>query len=181
MENLQLNEIIRNLHVLDFICAEEETYLSIAIFGGASLIMHLGDENFRSTMDIDYKIDSVSSQDKLDKIKRDMPGAFEELGMFPQFPDHQMYKENGKEYHTWDGNVFTNLKIFLPSIEMIALSKLMSDRGKDLEDLMKTPIMNNCDLGKLKEYVIECKTYLINTRQFNFHEWDDILLARGLK
>jgi hypothetical protein len=179
---MQLNErsIVKELVVLDLICQKEEAYLCIAIFGGASLLLHLGDESFRGTRDIDYRIERFTSKEKLEKIKKEMPGVFEELGGFPEFPDREMYLQEGKEYHEWKGVPFRNLRIFLPSIEMVALSKLMSNREKDLIDLKETPILNMCDLGKLKEYIDECKTYLSNTREYNYLEWDDLLKARGL-
>lgn len=179
MEKLNEQSIIRELLVLDLICQEEDTFLNIALFGGASLILLLGDKSFRGTIDIDFRIESVSSEEKLKKIIETMPGVFEELGHFPEFPDQEMYLENGT-YYELDSVQFSHLKIFLPAIEMIALSKLMSNRGKDLADLMETPNLNQCNLVKLKENVDYCKTYLFNTREFNFLEWDNILAARGL-
>lgn len=79
-----------------------------------------------------------------------------------------------------DGIPFESLVIFLPNIEMLALSKLVSKRGKSLEDLKTKPIVEKCDLIKLKAWVKEAESYYFNTLEFNFHEWDDILNARGL-
>jgi hypothetical protein len=180
LENLLLNDVIRELIVLDLICQDEKINLDIAIFGGSSLLLHLGDDLFRSTRDIDYTIDAFSSEEKLKKIMDMMPGYFHNLGGHPEFPDKELYKDNGIEYQEWEGIQFKNLKFFLPSIEMIALSKLMSKREKDLEDLKNTPIINECDLIKLKEFIDDCETYLFNTVEYNFHEWDDILMIRGL-
>lgn len=181
MDKLNEQAILRELLALDLICIEEDVKLSIALFGGASLILHLGDNQFRGTRDIDYRTEYVSSREKFIKIQDLMPGVFEELGGFPEFPDQELYQKNGKEYYEWDGVQFSKIKIFLPSIEMIALSKLMSNREKDLEDLTDTPILNMCDLIKLKELIDDCATYLANTREYNFLEWSEILIARGLK
>ena len=180
MSNLELKDIIREMIVLDLICQEEEAQLKIAIFGGAALLMHLGDDVFRATQDIDFRVEEVSSKEKLKRIMDLKPGVFHPLGMFPEFPDQELYQENGKEYFELEGIVFENLRIFLPSIEMLALSKLMSNREKDLEDLKTKPIMDKCDLAMLQELVEEAKTYKYQTSEYNFHEWDGILKARKL-
>lgn len=54
MGDLSLKEVVRELIVLDLICQEEETHLKIAVFGGAALLIHLGDEMLRTTQDIDF-------------------------------------------------------------------------------------------------------------------------------
>lgn len=42
--------------------------------------------------------------------------------MFPEFPDQELYQENGEVVYELEGVAFENLRIFLPSIEMLALS-----------------------------------------------------------
>lgn len=180
MEELSLKEVVRELIVLDLICQEEKTHLKIAVFGGAALLMHLGEEMLRTTQDIDFRVEEVSSDTKLKVIMNSKPGVFHPLGMFPEFPDQELYQENGEVLYELEGVAFENLRIFLPSIEMLALSKLMSNREKDLDDLKNQPIMEKCDLNKLIEYIEEAKSYKYHTSEYNFHDWDDILAARRL-
>lgn len=172
--------VIMELIVLDMLCTEEKVKMNIAIFGGAALILHLSDDVFRKTRDIDFRLEGISSQEKLSQIMKMMPNVFHELGSFPEFPDQELYLQNGNTYYAWKGVNFENLELFLPSIEMISLSKLMSTRGKDLEDLQNTPILDKCDLLELRAYVDEGKLWVLNDREYNYLEWDDLLLIRGL-
>ncbi|MDQ0428566.1 hypothetical protein QOZ98_001392 [Planomicrobium stackebrandtii] len=179
MKEMSLEDVIRELVVLDLICQEENTNLEIALFGGAAILIHLGDTDFRATRDIDFRVENYTSEEKLNKIMEAKPGVFQRLGMFPEFPDQALYREHG-DLFLLEGIPFENLKIFLPDIEMLALSKLVSKRGKDLEDLKTKPILDECDLELLHSYLEEAKTYFFNTSEFNLHEWDDILAERGL-
>ncbi|WP_281269980.1 DUF6036 family nucleotidyltransferase [Psychrobacillus insolitus] len=63
---------------------------------------------------------------------------------------------------------------------MIGLSKLMSTRKKDMNDLMESSILNNCDLVELKKHVDEVVTYLSYTVQYNYLSWDELLEKRAL-
>lgn len=180
MGELNKFDVIRQLFALDKICKREDVHLRIALFGAASLLFHLEEDSFRRTIDIDFRLEHTSSREKFEKIKQMMPGMFEELIFFPEFPDQELYQINGETVKSWKGHLFENLTIFLPSIEMIALSKLMSKRQKDLDDLLESPILNKCDLVELKEYVEEAATYLSNTTEYNYLEWDNLLTTRGL-
>ena len=163
MGDLNKKDVIRQLFALDFICRKENVELKIALFGAASLLFHLEENNFRRTMDIDFRLEHTTSKEKFQKIKVLMPGVFEELTFFPEFPDQELYRINGIEYKEWEGKVFENISFFLPSIEMIALSKLMSTRQKDMNDLLESSILNHCDLVELKKHVDEAATYLSYT------------------
>lgn len=180
MKEMSVDDVIEELIVLDLLCKREKTIMEIAIFGGAALLIHLGNENFRGTRDIDFRLESDTPEEKLKVIMEAAPRVFQRLGAFPEWPDSELYREHVQRYYKMDGIPFENLIVFLPNIEMLALSKLISERGKDLEDLMTRPIMEKCDLVKLKKWVEEDESYYYNTSEFNFHEWDDRLIARGL-
>ncbi|WP_211656192.1 DUF6036 family nucleotidyltransferase [Planococcus alpniumensis] len=180
MVEMNYEDVIMELAVLDAVCESEEVELEIAIFGGAALLFHLGDAEFRGTRDIDFRVEKLNSREKLKTILDKTSGVFQLLSVFPEWPDQEVYLQHGTRYHEMDGVAFTNLRIFLPSIEMLALSKLISKREKDLEDLKTKPIMEKCDLALLSQFVEEGESFFFNTSEFNFHEWDDILASRGI-
>lgn len=181
MDNLNIPEVMRHFMYLDLLCHEENVTMEITIFGGTAFLLRLGEENFRFTMDIDYKLEGISREDAIKDILAHLPAIFQNLGGFPFYPDRDMYKEDLTLYE-FEQKTFTNLRLNLPSIEMLALSKLMSSRGKDLDDLLELPILEKCDLEKLSNLSEECKSYMTDYEyhQSNYSEWENILLKRGL-
>lgn len=182
MERLDFRAVTRHLAVLDHLCEQEGVYAKLVLFGGASLLIHLGEERYRNTLDIDFQVIETSSEEKINKILAQFPGVFQVLGGFPQYPDQEMYKEDGKELFELDKVKFTNISIFLPSIEMVALSKLMTSRPKDFNDLQETEILDQCDLNKLKELADECASYMTEyeLKNSNYSDWEELLSIRGL-
>lgn len=93
-----------------------------------------------------------------------------------------MYLEDGTLLEKPGGVEFSNIRIFLPSIEMIALSKLMTRRPKDYHDLKETELLDRCDLEKLKRLADECVSYMTDHeyKNSNYYDWDELLKQRGL-
>lgn len=182
VERLDFQDVARHLAVLDFLCKKENVYAKFVIFGGASLLIHLGENKFRKTLDIDYNILAVSDEEKLQKILNQLRGVFQPLGGFPMYPDKEMYLEDGTLLEKLGGVEFSNIRIFLPSIEMIALSKLMTRRPKDYHDLKETELLDRCDLEKLKRLADECVSYMTDHeyKNSNYYDWDELLKQRGL-
>lgn len=180
MNKLEYLDVLKQLTVLDIICAQEDTELELALFGGTALLLHLRDEQFRSTMDIDYRFEGLATEEQLRVVMEKAPNVFQRLSAFPEYPDSELYREYSSTYVELEGVEFQKLRIVLPTIEMIALSKLVSNRQKDLDDLLYTPVMDHCDLNFLHEQVQEAKEFFFNTREFNFWDWDDILKSRKI-
>ena len=74
------------------------------------------------------------------------------------------------------------LTVLIPSIENFALSKLFSSRPKDYNDLENYPILDMCDVEKLKEMLEEYLPYFVfaDNPNYNFNNLDDLLNKRGL-
>lgn len=182
MKRLDLYAISRHLATLDYLCNKERVNVKLVLFGGAALLIHLGEEKYRRTMDIDYKVMATSNKEKIQEVLKQLPSVFQLLGGFPLYPDQEMYQEDGKELFELNKVKFTNISIFLPSIEMVALSKLMSNRPKDLNDLQETELLNQCDLKKLKGLADECASYMTNyeLKNSNYSDWEYLLSKRDL-
>lgn len=77
---------------------------------------------------------------------------------------------------------FSAIRVYVPTIELLACCKIFSTREKDLIDLKETPILEKCDTEKLLEMVAEYREYLLNpsNRDLNLYELDNILKEKGI-
>ncbi|UTY38049.1 DUF6036 family nucleotidyltransferase [Allocoprobacillus halotolerans] len=79
-----------------------------------------------------------------------------------------------------DELTFGSLTVKIPSIENFALSKLLSNRPKDYNDLKSYPILDSCDIGKLRKLVDEYVKYTVFENNPNYNYLDDLLKERNL-
>jgi hypothetical protein len=172
---------MNQLDILDLHCLKEGVEAELIILGasGILLYMELQNRTFRPTRDIDVNLKWSNNKEKLlsllAKMEIDVVGGVMDI---PPMEDFQ-----GKDLFQLVGAVFGSIKVYVPSIELLACSKLFSTRGKDLKDLHDTDILNMCDLSKLIEMVEEYKLYMINLEnpEINVHQLEVILLEKGLK
>ena len=86
------------------------------------------------------------------------------------------------KYLQGEGIDFEAIKVYVPSIELLACSKIFSTREKDLRDLKETDILNFCNLEKLLDMVEEYKGYMINpdNSDTNVHHLEEALKEKGI-
>lgn len=144
----------------------------IYLFGASLGAYHLKDE-YRFSHDLDYTSKTQIQSDKVQEILnsleiRDMGGVM----MVPELEELKVVNEIN----------YSNLTVKIPSIENFALSKFLSDRQKDYDDLKKYPILDNCNIKELKEMLDEYLPYFIfgDNPSYNFNFLDDLLEERGL-
>ena len=174
------DEIIDNLFTLDYLCKNRDVTADLLILGGAgiALLMEINDHSFRITRDIDVNLlDSSDEQAILSTLKElniDIVGGVMEL---PPMEDFRI-----KHNHYQLNLDFSAIRVFLPSPELLACAKLFSKRGKDLEDLRESNLLNICDKVKLLEFVEDYKQYMLNPddKFVNVHELVHILEAKGI-
>lgn len=147
--------------------------LSIVIIGGTLGVYHLG-KQYRSTMDIDVLINNKEEEGHLKLLRKhglDIPYVIE---VPPQ-------EEVAIQERTDDIIHLSNLIVFLPKIEILALYKLMTIRGKDFEDLQNYPILDKCNIEELQHMIDDYKNYLFNDHpDYNYKRFDELLETRNL-
>ena len=115
------------------------------------------------------QIHSEAVKNRLDILEiHDMGGIM----MVPELEDLKIVNEIN----------YSNLTVKIPSIENFTLSKLLSNRQKDYDDLKNYPILDNCDIKELKEMLDEYLPYFVfgDNPSYNFNFLDDLLEERGL-
>lgn len=168
------DEILFVLYELDEQCQKKKTTAELILLGGAAIFLFLDSHGvyFRPTRDIDVNIIETSNINEMRDILRenqiDIVGGVMELPPMEDFI-------NSKKYLIDSG--FTNLRVYVPSIELLACAKIFSAREKDLLDLRNSDLLKLCDIDKLMEMVEEYKDYVLNFKNLdlNFHELACIL------
>lgn len=154
------------------ILKDYNAHYGIYLFGASLGIYHLKND-YRFSNDLDYtaekQIHSEAVKNLLDILEiHDMGGIM----MVPELEDLKIVNEIN----------YSNLTVKIPSIENFALSKLLSNRQKDYDDLKNYPILDNCDIKELKEMLDEYLPYFVfgDNPSYNFNFLDDLLEERGL-
>ncbi|WP_271398278.1 DUF6036 family nucleotidyltransferase [Salinicoccus roseus] len=145
--------------------------VEIIIIGGEAGRTLLGEDKYRSTIDIDF----ISEQDlQSETIKIITNVGLELVGVSETPPPEDMQKKYPVS--------FKNLTVYYPSIEDFALTKLMSVRGKDEEDLINYPILDGCNLKEIRERIEEYKSYIVSDKNpdYNFKKLDEYIEKRRL-
>ena len=166
-------EILKNkLSSFNNILKQYNLTYEIYLFGASLGAYHLKDE-YRFSHDLDYTSKTQIQNDKVQEILnsleiRDMGGIM----MVPELEDLKIVNEIN----------YSNLTVKIPSIENFALSKLLSNRQKDYDDLKKYPILDNCNIEELKEMLDEYLLYFVfgDNPSYNFNFLDDLLEERRL-
>lgn len=174
-------EIIKAMYHLDYYCIVKDIRSEVVLLGGSAIMLSLGILNglsFRSTNDID--VETIATTD-MDLFQQSLEESNIHLvGGIMEVPPLEDLKEKTNLYEIQQD--FSNIKLFVPDIEILACCKIFSKRQKDLEDLEKTPLLDACDKGKLLGLVEEYKMELLNPNDpdINVHQLDNIFLKRRI-
>lgn len=125
----------------------------IVLIGGQLGIYHLGEKEYRKTHDIDviHKYDDKYFINLLSQY------GIEQVGIMQLPPYEDLTDESNCEIIS-----YSNLDVYIPNLELFAISKLMTTRGKDLDDLEYTNLLKFCDKDKLIKLVEEYLDYSID-------------------
>lgn len=175
-----MDDIFRTLATFDYYCFKENIEAELLILGGSALltVIEMKNGSFRSTRDIDVDIIRTNDTEALMKLIRqfniDIVGGVMEVPPKEDFVEPSNYKKLNLD--------FKAIKVFLPSIELLACTKLFTKRRKDLEDLKKTDILERCNKEKLLEMVDEYQMNLLNPSDpfLNYHELDRLFKEKGI-
>lgn len=174
------DEIIDNLFTLDYLCMTRGVTADLLILGGAgiALLMEINDDTFRMTRDIDVNLlessDEQAIRSVLGEADIDIVGGVMELPPMEDFRE-----EDNRRQLDLD---FSAIRVFLPSIELLACAKLFSKREKDMIDLKESKLLDYCDKDKLLSLVEEYKDYMLRPDDtfVNVHELVHILEEKGI-
>lgn len=177
-----LKEIREVLYKLDYMCKRDNIKAKLLLLGGSAILvlLELLGEKFRSTLDIDVDIISTNDYDKLGDNLRKL-GIHSIGGVIELPPREDLIQEQNK--YKVDGAGFEAIEVYVPTLELLACTKIFSTRGKDLEDLKSTSLIDLCDREKLLNMVNEYKEYLLNPSNMNLnvHELENIFKQKGYR
>lgn len=147
-------------------------HIEVIVIGGEAGKVILGEDEFRGTIDIDFYSEYMLGKKTID-IMNDL--GFDVVQVLEVPPP-----EDINHVYTYK---LSNLTIHYPSVEDFALSKLMTQRERDHQDLLYYPILDKCDLNLVQEKINEYKDYLLNpdSMNWNYMNFDMYIKKRGLK
>lgn len=149
--NEDINEIFKFIN--DDLKKQNKT-AKIVLIGGQLGVYHLGEEEYRKTHDIDV----IHKYDDKDFIELLSQYGIEQVGVMQLPPYEDLTDENNCEIIS-----YSNLDVYIPDLELFAISKLMTTRGKDLDDLEYTNLLKFCDKDKLNQLVEEYLSYSLDS------------------
>lgn len=138
-----INEELKDLH----------KKAKIVLIGGQLGVYHLGEENYRKT----YDIDVMHKYDDSDFIELLSKYGIEQVGVMQLPPYEDLTDENNCKIIN-----YSNLDVYIPDLEFFAISKLMTTRGKDLDDLEYTNLLKFCNKDKLNRLAEEYSSYSLD-------------------
>lgn len=144
---LSKSEIIQRLHELDKKSQGISSSAEVLIVGGSALAL-LGDS--RMTSDIDY----IGSLGYLPKEFLSSLGLSSNVKTF-----FALYGTD--EYSSLELSGFKNIRVKVLSYEDLAVMKLFSTRGKDLEDLINYIFPKLSSYSSLRRKIETCKQYYL--------------------
>ena len=174
------DEVVTQLELLDIYCGINKTFGQILMFGGSAILisLELQNRNFRPTKDIDVGILKSSNEKALIQAIRD--ANFDLIVGTIEVPPREDFEAFEKQ--RLNLNTLENIEVFVPSLELLACTKLFSKRQKDLDDLQDTDLLNVCDKDALQRLVDEYKDYVLNPEHpdWNYQKINDIFALRGI-
>lgn len=173
-------EILDKLDELDLMCELNGIQAQILVLGGAGLLllMEMHERPFRPTRDIDINLLSTTDEAGIRKILNDL--AIDVLDGVVEVPPMEDFKD--KEKLKIEDAGFQYIEVFVPTIELLACTKIFSKREKDLQDLRDTDLLVVCEKETLLEMVNEYKDYLLNPNDpdLNYHQLIHIFKQKGI-
>ncbi|MGA4519250.1 DUF6036 family nucleotidyltransferase [Solibacillus silvestris] len=173
-------EVLVNLELLDAFCTVNNTTGQLIMFGGSAILVSLELQNrpFRPTADIDVGI--LTSSDEKALIESLQAANIDLISGTIEVPPKEDLVDVSK--FKLDIGTLDSIEVFVPSMEMLACTKLFSKRQKDLDDLEQTQLLDACDKNKLQDLIDEYTPYVLNPEHpdWNYHKFDDIRAVRGI-
>lgn len=173
-------EVMDTLTDLDYYCKESNVIAKLVMLGGSAFLTHLDlkNESFRPTIDVDVNIMAVNDEkvfkEQLKKVNIDLVGGVMEVPPLEDLSNEKYLIE--LDYR------FESIRVFIPDFELLACTKLFTKREKDLQDLKKFNIIENCDQERLFQMINEYKGNLLNPSDpdLNYHQLNSILKEKGI-
>jgi hypothetical protein len=156
-------------------------YCRLVLLGGSGILTYMqlnGNYTFRPTSDLDGRVLMASNLDVIPTLLQ-QSGIQIVSGVMEVPPQEDLLNPNFIKRLTVN---LSNVEVFVPKIELLACAKIFSKREKDLNDLLYTEILNECDLGFLRDLVEEYKygVTFLGHPDMNYHQLDEIMKRRGL-
>ncbi|GGK06884.1 hypothetical protein GCM10007063_31790 [Lentibacillus kapialis] len=138
------------------------------------------DVEFRPTNDIDVEIIAAQNMDVFLEGLRE--ANIQTVGGVMEVPPIEDLTSKDNLLKLGDQG-FTNISVFVPSLEVLACCKIFSKRQKDLNDLIDTDLLLTCNKKELTKLIDEYNkphTLNINDPDINIHQLDNIFLEKGI-
>lgn len=166
--NDNLEYLTERLELLNEQMKQQDIYSEVYLIGGFAGRVLLSD--FRSTFDIDFILEEINDNQKLDIFNDLMAENNIEGVTVVEVPPLE-------EMEFSDKLEFSNLIVKIPTIEFYAITKIFSDRQKDEDDLIHQKIIESCDPKKLSTLIKLYKGDILNpdNMNYNFHTMKDFL------
>ncbi|OTO09238.1 hypothetical protein A5882_003571 [Enterococcus sp. 4E1_DIV0656] len=171
-DNMKL--FMRKMEKFNEQLANEDISASVILIGGQAGRFLL--EDFRMTYDVDFMVKAINDASKA--------STFRELMFQNDIEDVTVVEVPPlEEIEFQDSIEFSNLTIYIPTIEYFAITKLFSNRPKDEYDLVNIGIIDACDPEKLNEMIHLYKGDVLNVNDpnANFNTLKDFLKSRGIE
>lgn len=171
---MKLTDIaLTSFELLNETLKENNWTIEVVLIGGQLGAYLLND--FRPTIDIDVLIKSIASGGNQNDVLSALEYNNLEAVTVVEIPPIEEIK-----FKDEDTIYYSNLTIYIPTIEYFALTKLFSTRLKDEDDLINSRILDVCDKVELLELIDDYKRYLLNPNNldYNFHNLKDYLQAK---
>lgn len=176
----QSEDILMKLDELDLMCESNGIKAEILVLGGAGLmlLLELHDREFRPTRDIDINLLSSTNESGIRKILKQI--AIDVIDGVIEVPPLEDFRD--KEKLKIENAGFQYIKVFVPTLELLACTKIFSKREKDLQDIRDTDLLILCDKEELVNLVNEYKDYLLNVNDpdLNLHQLENIFKQKGI-
>lgn len=160
------DEIRDELLLIDAFCEKENINATFAIIGGAAgkLLLSYHGLDFRQTRDIDIVgLETTDEKKLLDYFKGKSIEQVDGV-LIPDVPEFLTQNE----YNEFDDG-YTNIEVILPTLEMWICLKALTDRQKDLDDIMNTGVLESCDLARVIKLINEYKGDTLGSNPLRYH------------
>ncbi|MGG1573233.1 DUF6036 family nucleotidyltransferase [Fictibacillus sp. NRS-1165] len=170
------DDILDKLETLDYLCLQQRIVADLLIVGGSGILLFMEQEGreFRPTRDVDVNLLDTNDQKALFALLSDV--GIEVVGGVMEVPPMEDFRDTESLFKI-DSAEFSAINVYVPTIEMLACTKIFSKREKDLFDLRETQILESCNLEKLLFMVEEYRGYVTNPNHpdLNLHQLVDII------
>ncbi|ATF25036.1 hypothetical protein CNY62_00835 [Brochothrix thermosphacta] len=160
---MQLTEIVASsFEVLNETLQEKDWNISLVLIGGQLGAYLLSD--FRSTFDVDVLIKDIPRDANRKEVEQALYQSNLESVTVVEIPPVEEI-----EFKNEDTIKYSNLTVYIPTIEYFALTKIFSARDKDEADLKEEGILQECNIEKLLELIDEYKKDVLNPNNMNYN------------